>query len=275
MIRSTLRKMVGPAALGLLAACGADSTSPDAISPVEQSVDVALSTGDAIAFDVDVLTGDDAAIGASVASARLIGGGGPLRAISQNCTYNTGSARYECSVTTDQGLSITRSFALFGGGEPQQSYDALTTDSVRFQSSITGTVVRPNFTRTVQHARQATLSGLGGTETQRTFNGTGTGSVTAQYTGERGSRSYTSTSSDTIASVVFPVPRSPETFPLSGSIVHNVAATQTAERGRTVSRSVSRRVMVTFNGTAIVPMTVGTLSCTLNLQTHAVSCAQQ
>lgn len=274
MTRSTLCNLLGAAAVGLLAACGSDSTSPDAISPLEQSADVALSTGDAIAFDVGVLAGDIGALGAGSSSSSLIAQGGQPRAIGENCTYDASAGRYTCAVTLDNGLSISRSFTLFSGGAPQQGYDALTTDSVQFESSLSGTVVRPNFTRTVSHAREATLSGLGGTETQRTFNGTGTGSVDAQYTGDRGTRTYTATSSDTIASVVFPVPQSPETFPLSGSIIHNVAGTQTAEGGRTVSRSVSRRVVVTFNGTATVPMTVGTLSCTLNLQTHAVSCAR-
>ena len=274
MTRSTLCKMVGAAAIGLLAACGTDTTSPDSISAADQSTDLALTTGDAIAFDVGMLAGDIGALGTGASSSNLMTAGSQPRVIGENCTYDAGAGQYNCSVTVDSGLNISRSFTLFGGGVVQQAYDAQTTDSVQFRSTLSGTVVRPNFTRTVSHTRAATLSGLGGTETQRTFNGTGSGSVDAQYSGTRGTRSYTSTSSDTIASVVFPVPQSPETFPLSGSIIHNISATQTVERGRTVSRSVSRRVMVTFNGTALVPMTVGTLTCTLNLTTHAVSCGQ-
>jgi hypothetical protein len=102
-------------------------------------------------------------------------------------------------------------------------------------------------------------------------NGTATRDEELVLAGPRGFRSYDGTIASAFQAIVFPVNGG---HPLSGTFVQDVDATMTLSGPQEVSRVVSRHVVIAFNGTASVPLTVGTLECTLNLETGRVVCSR-
>jgi len=111
------------------------------------------------------------------------------------------------------------------------------------------------------------VSGLLGEETERTWNGTGSSAKNASVVSDAtGDRSYSFSASSIITDVVIPVPRG-SGWPLSGTIERTVTAEwvvgeETRERMRTV--------LVEFNGTHLVPITVNGELFTLNLETREI-----
>ena len=275
MSRRSLVRTLTAASIVALAACS-DSSGPEpVISDAELSADVAASVGTAAAADVGLLRGDMMMAGlggattAGSAASLVTIDGARTRMVGDHCDYMMAPKLWSCSAETENGLQVERTIQFFANGEAGPTYDAAETDSIKVHASVTGTVVRMHGTITLDNVRDATISGLTGTETSRTVVGTGLRQEASVFTGERGTRTYNGTVANQILSVVFPVGGG---FPLSGSMVHDVDATVTLSGGTSGVRSVSRHVVVTFNGTATVPMTIGTLSCTLNLETRAVSC---
>ena len=266
---SFLRLIAVACVAGALGACS-DANAPEPAVPDEVvTTDLALSAGDAIAADVGFLIGgelDGMSIGGPAAG---------LRSETEprlTCTLGS-DGRHVCTGTTPNGLSITRSFAFYDAANViQPRFDHLTTASINFQLSVSGTLTRDNHTATISRTRDQTLSGLAGTETQRTWNGTGRSSHNGTATGDRGTRTYAMTSNDTTTNVVFALPRSEHPWPQSGSIIHNMTSTATLNGAQTSTRTVTRRAQVTFNGTSTVPLQIGDRTCTLNLETRAVSC---
>ena len=115
------------------------------------------------------------------------------------------------------------------------------------------------------------VSGLAGPETQRVWNGTGTSADTATHSASGGTRSYAKSTTFAAANVVEKLPRSSFRWPQSGTITRTVSAKLSTSGSGDVTRTVQRTVVVTFNGTSLVPITLGDLACTLNLETARVS----
>jgi hypothetical protein len=203
------------------------------------------------------------------------GSGARLNGISPTCTYASG--RYSCAATTEQGLSVTRSFAFYNGqGQTVQNWDPTVVESVNFQAQIDG-----NFSRDlvwsagVHRAQTLTVSGLISHAPQRTWNGTGTGADTISHVGLDGIRSLAGKAADTVTNVVMPGKDAASQLPLSGSIVVAVKYTAALQGATgTVSKDVSRRVMVTFDGTNSPALQIGSLHCLLHLDTHSVDSCQ-
>ena len=262
------RLLAGASALVVATACSDSTAANSNVSDNEATVDLAITAGDAIATDVGLLVGGEADGMMFTAAAPH---GDATLAGTVGCSIV--DSRRVFTGTTDGGLTVTRSFAFYDAtGAIQSAFDPTTTASINFQMSLSGTITRPHVTATLTRERNMTLSGLAGAETQRTWNGTGAGTENSTATGDRGTRTYVGTSKDTTTNVVFLMPRSEHPFPESGTIVHRVDATATFEGAQSGSRTISRRAVVTFNGTAIVPLQVGNRSCTLNLTTKAVTC---
>jgi hypothetical protein len=269
MTRSIPTRMMALALAATLAAC-ADSTDPvQRITDDQLTFDVAGDAADATVFDLSQMIGSEAQAGAVPASAAIAG-----FSSSAACTYSAGVGRFLCpAVTTPEGLTLERSYAVYSGGAAQSSYNATATDSINFQTLLTGSLTRGTRQAWVNHTRTMTLSGLAGTETQHTWNGTGVRSDSAHVTENAVSRRSKFNSVDAIANVVYNLPRSSNPFPLSGSITHDVTVVSTADRASgQYSRSATRHVVVTFNGTRTATMTIGTRSCTVDLVTRDVSC---
>lgn len=265
MTRSTLSRLAGAGALALLvAACSSDGTGPDDRLTLEESVDAAQTVGDAVAEDVTQWFEGEAMIGGGASPSV-----GVAAAPGEACPYDPQTGRHVCPTITREGLTIERSFALFGAQQqPMQHYDNQLTASANFQWSLSGTVARDNWSGTVDRERDMTVSGLAGLESQRTWNGTGSSHTEAEFTGSAGTRSYSHDVEATVTNVVVAVPRALNNpWPLSGSVTAEV----TSNRPRFGGGTVHFVATITFNGTRIVPLDVGDREFCLDLAMHRLS----
>ena len=133
------------------------------------------------------------------------------------------------------------------GGTVMDAYNAETTASINIVIEMSGEVARDGWTATVARSRDLTVSGLEGAETSRTWNGTGSGTVSgSRHIDQHGDRSYEMSSSVAIDAVVRGLPREANPWPLSGTITRNITVTITTADG-VVTRE--RTAVLTFNGT--------------------------
>jgi hypothetical protein len=274
-----MRRITLPGALAALLACATacnldTSEPPQLTAEARTSADVALAAGNGITEDVTLLQLNEASVAGTTASASAAAPSLDWAAAGA-CTYDGGSGRFQCPVLTDGGLTLTRSYALFdASGQPQSTYDASTTASANFRAAVSGTVQRPDWTATVTRQRDATVTGLAGAETRRTWNGTAQSTLSgASYGSTAGGvqRSYDLQETGELADVVVALPRRDHPWPLSGTATRHITGTMTRDGAQTVSRTVERTVTVTFNGTSIVPLDVGDRHFWLSLATGGVT----
>jgi hypothetical protein len=261
-------------------ACSSDLAGPPALDDTQINADVAATSGDAVASEIAGFSDDITAAGSFtmvapgfnvIVSATGTNGQPSFAAVSPTCSYAAG--RYTCSATTEQGLSVTRSFAFYdASGQSLQTYDSTKVESVNFQAQIDGSFQREIFwTAGVHRTRNNTVSGLISLKPQRKWNGTGQGSDTVSHVGLDGIRTLAGNAVDTVTDVVMPGKNAGNNIPLSGTVVvvADYKATLEGATG-TASKPVTRRVVVTFNGTVTPTLQVGTMTCTLHLDTHSV-----
>ncbi len=76
-----------------------------------------------------------------------------------------------------------------------------------------------------------------------------------------------------MVALVFQLPRDTHPWPISGSVIRNVSATITITGKHNETRSITRRVVVTFPDDAQgnVSIKVNNMTCNLNLVTHHVA----
>lgn len=275
MSRSRLHSRLAATSLLVLAvACGddADPAGPSTADAATMNADVAAAAGAGIASDLAVWAGSEAAVSPAFGPPGAPAGGTCTR--SGNTTTCTGGRESTLEVTR-----TVRFFDAAGAGQPQ--YDAAATARIEIGVQVTGSASGPDFTGSVQRTRALTVSGLAGSETQRTWNGTGTATVQNTVTSDRGTREHRMVEADTTTDVVWVVAPTRAAYPASGTVVRNVAMTTTFSGERSGTFTATRRVQVTFNGTAQVPMQVqavtrrGTtvvLTCQLDLAARAVVC---
>ena len=149
-------------------------------------------------------------------------------------------------------------------GTEQDTYDGLKTASVHILSEISGERARDNWSSSVSRTREITITGLEGTEVIRTANGAGSSTRSRSYhSDENGDRSYEMSGTSVITDVVRPVPRDENNpfvprqrnlYPLSGTITRDV--TVTIVNGRNGDETRIKHVVIIFNGTRFVTMTV-------------------
>jgi hypothetical protein len=260
--------------------CSADLAGPPALNDAQINADIAAASGDAVASQI-------ASFGANVAAAGSfsmvapsysvgVGSGKPsLNGIAPTCTYASG--RYSCAATTEQGLSVTRSFAFYNAqGAAVQTWDAAVVESVNFQAQIDGTFSKDLvWSASVHRTADLTVSGLISRAPQRLWNGTGAGTESISHLDLDGLRSLSGTSSVAVANVLMPAKDAASQVPLSGSITVDVQYTASLQSATgTVSKDVTRHVVVTFNGTTSPALQIGSLHCVLHLDTHSVDGCQ-
>jgi hypothetical protein len=285
MHRNTLFHAIGVAALTFgLAACSADSsTGPDASLAVPDSeinLSIAADAGDAVATSVDLMSADEASEGASSSAiATLPGAGASVDAATSEATVTCdgpdADGWFTCDRTTFRGLDVTRQRRFWEDGNYGLGWDAAT-DSVNHRRTVTGSYSpawKPAKTIWVNRADTATLAvDRTGSPTLHVWTGTGVRTDSSAYANAHVTRAFHYTAYDTATAVAFAMPRTDHPWPVSGTIVHNVTTLFVASRdGRSTSKTVIRRVVVTFNGTSSVPIQVGELTCTLDLDTHEIS----
>jgi hypothetical protein len=244
----------------VVGAC-ADAGAPDAQEEALVDQDVARYVADATADDIALMNTE-----ADRASSTIMQSPG-------DCIRDQG--RIRCTREAwDGSLTIEREITFYDADDLEQDrYDAELTASINFYFSLEGERSRNGLTVTVGRERDFTVSGLEGAETQRTWNGTGSAVTNRTRTSdERGTRTYDMSSRTVVEDVVVLVPRE-GTWPQSGTITRNVTAEIVNGLGDTRTRE--RTVVITFNGTQFVTMTMnGDRICELDLATRDVSCSE-
>lgn len=205
--------------------------------------------------------------------------GGPFRSrIESTCAFAAGSGDVTCGPNTRGGVTVTRVYTFTTlAGVPQQKPDSAT-NAERLRITASGTMVdlrRDSITTTVQHSSDRTVTGLAYNATQRTVNGTSTGTESTSGTNRHGVRfTAVRVSGDTTQGLIIPIVAAGGSYPTAGTVKREMRVTMTLAAGTpTVT---TRREVITYNGTttaAVVITTNGTSkTCTLPLPRGRMSC---
>ena len=247
-----------------LAACTSSTSSSGSPTDAEMNTASEQDAGQGAAMDVVQLGANEDAYGA----ADVIGRD------SVNCTGPDNQGWYTCSRVTENGLDILRQFRFWQGTSLGLWWSPALTDSVNHKWSADGTVQGANdATRSITIADTAAgtmvVARPVGIGQQHTWTGAGTFDRVATWSRNSVERTLTHTGTDSVNAVMFQMPRSTNPYPMSGNIVINVQNHFTA--GSFV-RVVTRRYVITFNGTSTATLQDGGVTCDLALTVpHTVS----
>jgi hypothetical protein len=248
------------------AACSSSATTSTPAADALITADVATMSADATTEDVDVMAAMDGDIGVLVSSPLMDGMflTPPNLPRLGGCSFANG--HFTCPPTTHNGLTITRTVTYYAAGSATQTaYDPLLTASIHIVASVTGDVTHGPWSATVSRNRDFIISGLAGTETSRTVNGTGSESISrSRVTASNETRSYDLTGTSRVDGVVVPVRGDgTDPWPTAGTITRTYTVTRTS--GTNAGQTVTRTVVVTFNGTSTPTATVNGEPFTLDL----------
>jgi hypothetical protein len=267
-----------------VSACGSDNNSATApttaafqVTGVDSALIAARASGDATVSDVNMINGIattmswndiNAPAGGSfslVASNSPSFSSGP----GSNCTLNPVDGRFDCPpVVNDHGVTVTRSLAFFDANGVMMDHFDSTTASMNVQAILAGIVATANGADTVNGTRNLTAIGLLGHNTTRIWSGTGASTHGAYWSDSVATRTADVSFSSTFSNIVVQLPRSANPWPISGTITRVVTGTGVVTKnGKTKAITISRTVVITFNGTEFVPMVVGSENFTLDLGT--------
>ena len=215
-----------------LSACEDTATPEDLIDEAALRADVALVSADAMFQDL-------AAMQRPVALG--LPGGGPDLGPSE------GGGSY----------SWSREGTFFDENDlVQAEFDPLLTSYIQVAWEFERDVDHPFWTADVERSRNYTVTGLLGEETERTWNGTGSGDVfKSRHPDEGVTRTYDMEMDAEASEVVRKVPRSENPYPISGTITRHVHVVIT-ENGAVVEEKDVTSI-ITFNGTQFATITVG------------------
>lgn len=247
------------------AACSSSDMTSSTADELVITADVATAAADGMAEDVDVMTGMDGSIGNST----FLVGPGDFRPGLTGCTFAGGT--FTCPATTHNGLTVTRTVTLLdASGAAQSAYDALLTASIHVVANVAGDATHGPWSASVSRHRDFTITGLAGTETTRTVNGTGNETVTHSRD-TTNPRAYDLTCSSGVTNVVLPVHTADggNGWPLSGTITRTCTVSITA--GPHAGETRTRTVTITFNGTSTATATVNGTTFTIDLSGHTAT----
>ena len=245
--------------------------------------DIAASAGNAIATDLEALTanqisavGSFAIVSPTFAASNEEHPAGsepkpapaPAPAPPAECSFNQASLIYSCAKSAE-GKSVVRSYQfLDAAGNPMEKFVRGTTESIHHLVKTDASESSANSSSVSHSLRDWTVSGFLGPN--RIFNGFGSNADTSTRREELSSRKYTGLSVDTLKAVTFVDERAAHPYPLSGVAIRVVDYTVVSTGRQLETTTVHKRIVVTFNGTADVPISLGDYSCVLHLDTHKV-----
>ena len=251
------RRQLSVLALAAVAgACGSDSTGPTNYPPA--TLDQALAE-----LSIPALS----AVGNSFAEVDATPSLDPA-----NCPYSAAVQSFVCTPISESGVTINHSYTLLGAsGAKQAAFDPASTDAVRANATVGGTLVEQGTTLTLNGQQEITLSGL--VTGPHVLNGTSTISLAGTVEDETSTYPIDITVGTTIANVVLPPNGTAQSWPSSGKITVDVD-------GSSGPVSLSQaRITITFSGTSTVDVTMtgGGLSksCKVDLAVEAPVCVTQ
>jgi hypothetical protein len=273
MKRSLLTYSLGAAVVLSAGACSSDSTvAAGGVTNAEITTGNQQDAGEDAVNTVAQLGANDDFVGAS---GNVVSGGGPISAamVAVNCAGPDGLGWYTCSAVDENGFTVVRQIRFWEGMSLGLWWNPGVTDSVNHFWSADGTVnsvMRPGKVWTIDDTAAATMivQRTHGALPKHSWSGTADRHEMSSYTVNDVERIFTHTAHDTVSAVVFQMPRAQNPLPLSGSIIRNVATTFTAGM---FTRNVTKRFVVTFNGSSIATLNDGSLTCDLDLLTRTVS----
>jgi hypothetical protein len=180
------------------------------------------------------------------------------------CVYAAG--QYTCVAHLLGGLDFQTTIAFYDStGATETAYDSTATDSVRIAGDLSGSVTIGDWSATISRHRTFVVSGLAGTETSRTWNGSGGDTLTSTLTDSTGTtQQFSIAGSVTAQSVVVPVGDGTH-WPTSGTVTGQLTVKSTS--GADNGKSYQLNGTITFNGTAEVPLVVNQTTFIVDLAT--------
>jgi hypothetical protein len=268
-----------------LAACAGTATAPnnnETTLGTEMSADAAAGTGQAAISDVDETGNDNSAgsystqlaPGLSAATIHALTGG--------PCTQSgsAGDLRWYCAADTATIMTTgvadtlirTPNYEFFAAGVAQ-STPTSATDSINWGGAngvpVYVAVHRPVWQGVSHRVRNHSVVAVPNfTDSIRTWNGNTVANDTASFHGAVWTVNYTGLAYDTTYNVVFIHPRETHPFPMSGQFRRWATWNYNASGPSSLSGSVSRHIVVTYNGTQTATLQVlgtKTLTCSLDL----------
>lgn len=199
-------------------------------------------------------------------------GGGPL---SSDCTFSASTGRVTCAADVRNGITINRSFSFATAAGVVQPRPDSTTNTVNSQVTVSGTRTRrDSAVSTITSSSNRTVSGLAHNATQRTVNGTSSGTETTTGRVSEGAFTATRVVGDTTTGIVIPIVDGRPTYPTAGTVVRRMKVSLTLAGATTVK---DRREVVTYNGSATASLVITqdgtTKTCTLPLPRGKPSCS--
>ncbi|MFI5214754.1 MAG: hypothetical protein ACHQU8_09480 [Gemmatimonadales bacterium] len=236
-----------------------DTLTPSIINDAQIENDVTASSGDALASEVNYLTLNEgaAALPSSQPSFDVFRSAQDSESVSwtrsRTCLDSLGATVSNCTPLSSVRKIIT----------------AFTVNGSRVGAIFSGAVHRAGndtLTRVPNAARSA--------DSLRVHSGVTSAHDTTTFTDSTASGIHTENATDSVNAVTFRIPRNTNPFPISGSIVRNVAVHASyTKNGATVTRDLTKRVEVDFPADAQgnVVLRIDAKVCNLNLVTHAVT----
>jgi len=189
-------------------------------------------------------------------------------ASAESCSFNADALLYSCTKVSE-GKTVVKSYQfLDAASKAMEKFVKGTTESIHYLVKTDGSEARDNYTTASHSLRDVTVSGFLGPN--RVWNGFGSSADTNSYKDELSTRKYTGLSVDTLKAVTFVDERATHPYPLSGVAIRVVDYTAVSTGTQVETTTVHRRVVVTFNGTADVAISLGDYGCVLHLDTHKV-----
>ena len=196
---------------------------------------------------------------------------------SNGCAFSTTSNRNDCAVITRGGLTINRSYSFLDGtGKVEQAFDPANTNTVNVKNSVTGTVTHHSTaTSTVKSSSDFTIVGLAPGSTQRTVDGTASGTETTTGTRDGVAFTVARTADDKTTGLVIPIQNGRPTYPTAGAVSRSMTATVTKDGS--APSTTSRSEVITYDGSATAKIVIthdGVIkNCTKPLPHGRLTCA--
>jgi hypothetical protein len=277
------------ATLVAVTACSSDSTSPNDTNVLDSQLSsAAAATAGAAAADEQTDLASEDGVSSLVAQ---LSTGAPTARAQTGCSQTGAPAdlRFYClpdTLTRSNGVRTdtivrVRNYEYFADGSAQETFNA-STDSIDFGGE--------NGTSVYAAAHRARWSGIShrtrhhgvtdktpsfAADSVRTWNGATVAYDTAAYAGPIWTVNTRGVAHDTSVAIVYWHPVIAHPYPQSGEFHRWVTWNYDASGPATRSGTVSRHIVVTFNGTRTASLQVigaTTLSCTLDLATGEVTC---